>query len=128
MNIYKVFIHFPSLGKNLIKLGETRVVAITVLVRSELRKGIRFFDKESSEQFLWWKLGNCFFDMKQDLFVCTVYIPPQNSSRERRLDCDHFESLQEDIYKFSKLGSIVLCDDFNARMSNLDDYIVTLRL
>ena len=58
--------------------------------------------------------------MKQDLFICSVYIPLQNSSRERRLDCDHFESLQQSIYKFSKLGSIILCGDFNARMSNLD--------
>lgn len=58
--------------------------------------------------------------MKQDLFICSVYIPSQNSSREHRLDCDHFESLQQSIYKFSKLGSIILCGDFNARMGNLD--------
>ncbi len=94
-----------------------------MLVRSELRKGIRFFDKENSEQFLWWKLDKDFFHMKQDSFICSVYIPPQNSPRECRLDCDHFESLQENIYKFSKLGSIILCGDFSARMGNLDDCI-----
>jgi hypothetical protein len=96
---------------------------ITVLVKSELRKGISFFDKESSEQFIWWKLDKDFFHMKQDLFICSIYIPPQNSPRERRLDCYHFESLQENIYKFSKLGSIILCGDFNARMGNIDDCI-----
>ena len=94
---------------------------ITVLVRSELRKGIRFFDKESNEQFIWWKLDKDFFHMKQDLFICSVYIPPQNSPRERRLDRDHFQSLQENIYKFSKLGSIILCGDSNARIGDLDD-------
>jgi exonuclease III len=92
-----------------------------VLVRSELRKGIRFFDKESNEQFIWWKLDKDFFHMKQDLFICSVYIPPQNSPRERRLDRDHFQSLQENIYKFSKLGSIILCGDSNARIGDLDD-------
>ena len=96
---------------------------ITVLVRSELRKGIRFLDKESSEQFLWWKLDKEFFHMKRDLFICSVYIPPQNSSRERRLDCDHFESLQQNIYRFSKLGNIMLCGNFNARIGNLDDCV-----
>ena len=91
-----------------------------MLVRSELRKGIRIFDKESCEQFLWWKLDKNFFHMKQGLFICSVYISPQNFSKERRLDCDHFESLQQSIYKFSKLGSIILCGDFNVRMGNLD--------
>ena len=61
--------------------------------------------------------------MKRDLFICSVYIPPQNSPRERRLDRDHFQSLQENIYKFSKLGSIILCGDFNARIGDLDDCI-----
>ncbi|CAB3984286.1 Hypothetical predicted protein [Paramuricea clavata] len=96
---------------------------ITVLVGSELRKGIRFFDKESNEQFIWWKLDKDFFHMKRDLFICSVYIPPQNSPRERRLDRDHFQSLQENIYKFSKLGSIILCGDLNARIGDLDDCI-----
>ncbi|CAB3984539.1 Hypothetical predicted protein, partial [Paramuricea clavata] len=46
-----------------------------------------------------------------------------NSSREQRLDCDHFELLQENIYKFSKSGNIILCGDFNARLGTLDDYV-----
>ncbi len=97
---------------------------ITVLVKSELRKGVKFFDKESSEEFVWWKLEKEFFHLKQDLFVCSVYIPLHNSPREKRLDCDHFETLQETIYKFSKLGNIVLCGDFYARIGTLDDFVI----
>ena len=84
---------------------------IIVLIKSELRKGVKFLEKESSEEFVWWKLEKDFFHMKQDLYVCSVYIPPQNSPREQRLDCDHFELLQENIYKFSKSGNIILCGD-----------------
>ena len=51
----------------------------SVFVKSELRKGVIFFDKESSEEFVWWKLEKEFFHLKQDLFVCSVYIPPHNS-------------------------------------------------
>ena len=29
---------------------------ITVLIKSELRKGVRFLQKQSSEEFIWWKL------------------------------------------------------------------------
>ena len=54
---------------------------ITVLVKSNLRKGVKFLDKESNEEFVWWKLEKDFFNMTQDLFVCSVYIPPQNSPR-----------------------------------------------
>ena len=75
-----------------------------MLVRSELRKGIRFFDKESNEQFIWWKLDKDFFHMKRDLFICSVYIPTQNSPRILNPLNPRLESLQENIYKFSKLG------------------------
>lgn len=96
---------------------------ITILVKSSLRKGIKFFDKESCDDFVWWKLDKNFFHLARDVFVCSVYIPPQNSPRERRLDLDHFESLQESIYKFASLGEVILCGDFNARMGNLGDYV-----
>ena len=47
-----------------------------------------------------------FYHLNRDLFVCSVYIPLRNSPRETRLDNDHFESLQESIYKFSSLGEV----------------------
>jgi exonuclease III len=80
-------------------------------------------EKESSEEFELVEIEKDFFHMKQDLYVCSVYIPPQNSPREQRLDCDHFELFQENIYKFSKSGNITLCGDFNARLGTLDDYV-----
>ena len=53
--------------------------------------------------------------MSHDIYICSVYVPPQNSSRELRTNIDHFECLQEKIYKFGTLGKILLCGDFNAR-------------
>ena len=97
---------------------------ITVLVKSELRKGVKFLDKESSEEFVWWKLEKDFFHMKRDLYVCTVYIPPQNSPRERRLNCDHFQLLQENIYKFSRLGEVMFT--LGTRVSKLHSFSDTL--
>ena len=68
-------------------------------------------------------MDKTFFKLKHDIFICTVYIPPQNSSRESRLNIDHFEKLQNNIYKFANKGSIILCGDFNARMGTVEDFI-----
>ena len=57
-----------------------------------------------------------------------MYIPSQNSSREKRFDTNHLERLQEKIYEFSRLGKIILCGDFNARIGILNDYIHDLFL
>lgn len=94
---------------------------VTVLVKSSHRKGVKFVDKESNEAFVWWKLEKTFFNLISDIFVCTVYIPPQNSSQEIRLNTDRFENLQK-YNKFLVLGDIILCGDFNARTGNLDDF------
>ena len=42
--------------------------------------------------------------MSHDIYICSVYVPPQNSSRELRTNIDHFECLQEKIYKFGTLA------------------------
>ena len=54
------------------------------------------------------------------LYVCSVYIPPQNSkySKDNGENCPYVE-IQKDILKFKKLGNIILMGDFNARKANL---------
>ena len=96
---------------------------ISILVKSCLKKGIKILDKDSDEEFVWWRLDKTFFKLLHDIFICSVYIPPQNFSREKRCDTNHFERLQEKNYKFSRLGEIILCGDFNARIGIFDDYI-----
>ena len=96
---------------------------ISILVKSCLKKGIKILDKNSDEEFVWWRLDKTFFKLLHDIFICSVYIPPQNFSLEKRCDTNHFERLQEKNYKFSRLGEIILCGDFNARIGIFDDYI-----
>jgi exonuclease III len=68
-------------------------------------------------------LDKTFFNLKHDIFICTVYIPPQNSSSESQINIDHFENLQNDISKFASKGNIILCGDFNARIGVVEDLI-----
>ena len=62
---------------------------ISILVKQNLKRGVKIID-EKCEGFLWVKLCKYFFHLPQDIFVCSVYIPPANSSRERKLNVDHF--------------------------------------
>ena len=77
-----------------------------------------------SSRFVWWKLEKGFFNLKKDIYVCSVYIPPQNSkySKDNGQNCPSVE-IQKDILKFKKLGDIILMGDFNARKGNLQDQI-----
>ena len=52
---------------------------ITILVKSPLRKGIKI--AHSSEGIVWLRLFQNEFKMKNDLFICAAYIPPQNANK-----------------------------------------------
>ena len=117
------FYSFSKCRKTVSKNSRRSSGGITIFVKSTLRKGTKFLDKESSEEFVWYKMDKTFFKLKHDIFICTVYIPPQNSSRESRLNIDRFEKLQNNIYKFANKGSIILCGDFNARIGTVEDFI-----
>ena len=59
------------------------------------------------------------FGYNKDLYVCTVYNNPYSSGSN---NCA-FLQLQKDIERFSNLGEILLCGDFNARTASLDDFV-----
>ena len=95
---------------------------ITVLVKNSLRKGVKFFSSKS-DRFLWWKLDKAFFNLNDDIYICTVYIPPSNSSHHNQILEYPFDELQYAIMKYSAKGKIVLNGDFNARKGSLIDFI-----
>ena len=57
------------------------------------------------------------------LYVIACYIPPK-STNFQCIYCsgDYFGELSELIYSFSKLGSIIIMGNMNARTSNLIDF------
>ena len=64
-----------------------------------------------------------FFNFSNDLYVCSTYIHPSNSSREKNVQTDHFMILNETITKYRNLGKVILCGDFNSRVGILPDFI-----
>ena len=73
---------------------------ITVSVKNSLGKGIKF-SSSKSDRFLWWKLDKAFFNLNDDVYICTVYIPPSNSSHHNQSLEYLFDELQYDIMKYS---------------------------
>ena len=74
--VYQVFSFTKGRTKN--KKTKRHSGGITVLVRKEIRKGVKFFSS-SSTRFVWCKLDKHFFNLEKDVDVCSAYIPPVNS-------------------------------------------------
>ena len=78
---------------------------------------------KTSENFIWCKISKSILQKRKDLYICSVYIPPENSTY---FDPDIFETLENEIDYFLRLGhNVLLLGDFNARTSNNNDTINT---
>ena len=89
-------------------------------IKSNLKEHIKLQEHISDENFLWCKLSKNYFGFCDDLYICIVYIPPESSTREKRINLDHFSRLT-DITKKIPSENIILLGDFNARTNNLPD-------
>ena len=98
---------------------------ITLLVKEQLFQGVTIC-KCDDDRFLWWKLDRNFFGLTDDIFVCSVYLPPYTSktyvseSNKDRINC--FITFRDQLSYFGKKGKIILYGDFYARTGNLDDF------
>ncbi len=95
---------------------------LAVGVRLNLLKGITFLPISNSE-FMWFKLKKQFFGLRNDIFICVLYISPQTSAYSKRRD-DIFTLIEADIARLSSLGCCLLMGDFNARTALEPDFIL----
>ena len=93
---------------------------IIIYVKKSIFKGVSYLCKETtSPNRAWLKLDKQFFGLEKDLYLCAIYIPPQNSVHAN----DDLIDLENEISKLSCLGEISLIGDFNARIGSSDDFI-----
>jgi hypothetical protein len=93
---------------------------ISVLIKTELLQGVKLI-KSTNSEIQWIKLLKSFFNVEEDIYLCTVYIAPKNSGFTINTDDDIFSILESDIIKFSKQGHCMVMGDFNARTSSEPD-------
>lgn len=60
---------------------------------------------------LWLKLSKDVFGWDNDIYICSVYIPPRDSPYFN----DQFQDLENEVSLFSNKGDTLLMGDFNAR-------------
>ena len=95
---------------------------VAIYYRKAYKNGIKFLEHKNDD-YVWMKLSKLFFGLKDDLYLCYSYIPPENSSYYKTRGQDTLYYIEQDIQKFTVKGSILLCGDLNARTGCAPDYI-----
>ena len=95
---------------------------IVIYYKNDLRPGIQFL-MNTSIDYVWLKFNKSFFNMAEDVFMCVMYIPPENSSYYKTRDVETFNAIEDDIVKYRDKGSLVLIGDMNARTNSMSDFI-----
>ena len=75
---------------------------------------------QNSNNSLWCKLSKEIWGYTKDVYVCGLYIPPQNSSH---FNSDIFDQLENDIIHYLSKGHVILLRDFNARTGKYIDSV-----
>ena len=79
--------------------------------------------REKGEYIVWLKLNKSFFRLDKDIYIGSVYIPPEWSSYV----CNGiYEEIQQDILAFPESSEILLVGDYNARTSTRTAFIFFL--
>ena len=96
---------------------------LAILTKSHIRPHVKI-QKNTNPDFQWIKLEKSFFGFLKDLYICLVYNPPMTSSYTQGLNHDILECIENETVEYKKYGNILLCGDFNARVSSSDDFII----
>ena len=85
---------------------------IGIYIREHLSAGVEYV-YSYDDCIVWYKLQKDFFGLKQDIYLCTVYLPPKNSTYKH--DIDLFDCLTETACRIPPNVPMIICGDFNAR-------------
>ena len=102
------------------KCSKRAAGGVVTFFKSKFKNGISKCTSKISD-FMWIKLDKNVFSLNNDIYVCNIYLPPNGSVVHMKND--YFDTLQEEIFRFSPLGEVILLGDFNARISDMKDYI-----
>jgi len=69
------------------------------------------------DTLVWLKLDSLFFCSPQDIYLCALYMWADVSPAARIYDVNLFDMLQNDVFHFESLGSVVLVGDVNVMVS-----------
>ena len=77
---------------------------------------------ETSTEYIWLKLDKKVFQLDEDLYVCFIYIPPNNSTFVNTGNL--FNVLEQNIIKYNRLGKCIIMGDLNCHTHSEPDYVM----
>lgn len=98
---------------------------LAVFIKLNIAKGVKLVNRPL-EDMMWIKLDKCFFGLEKDLYICSLYISPSNSTYTIRTGMDKriFDQLEQDIVQYSNQGDTMIIGDLNAHINSDElDYI-----
>ena len=98
---------------------------IAFYYKNELKNFITIVEKQ---QFglIWVKISADLFPFDENVYLCHIYMPPNDSKVFRSSQIDFFEQLELSIVKYSNMGKIFITGDMNSRTSNSPDFFLNL--
>lgn len=95
---------------------------IVVYLKESVKDGVTIV-RNHYDSVIWLKVDKSFFHTTSDVYLCGVYIWPEESPMYNIFNVDLFDVIQNDVYEFENKGCIYIIGDFNSRVGVRDDYI-----
>ena len=112
----KICYHFARARQN---IESKRESGGTLIAFDETMKSYVKIVKQT-DIVVWLCIKRDILKVRKDLYIGFIYIPPQGSPYS---DIEHFQEIINDIEVYICKGDVVISGDFNARTSNVDDYV-----
>ncbi|NQY54591.1 MAG: RNA-directed DNA polymerase, partial [Campylobacteraceae bacterium] len=89
---------------------------VSILIKNDISEFVQTVSV-TAEHLVWIKIDKRLTGYSTDTYCCCAYIPPIKSPYfTTHPDLNLFELLQKDVMKYTKLGSIMITGDLNARI------------
>ena len=95
---------------------------ISLHIKDYLKDKVKIIEKNPLG-LLWLKLSSDLFVFKEDVFICSVYMPPSDSRILTAIDCNFWDEMEKGIELYSTSGKVYITSDMNGRTSDFSDIL-----
>lgn len=95
---------------------------ISIYYKNCYRDKIHIVEKHQCG-IMWVKVQNDLFKFDEDVFICSLYIPPHSSKVLNSHDIDMYELLEQGVLRYRDQGKLFIAADFNARTGTESDLL-----